>query len=118
MRQLFAHERPLVEYLFNAAGLPFNPEVLTVTPMSDGGMGSLALGTGHESRRMGRQVAECHFLDKDQVVVSVTLNVDAAGAPYEVDVWKVNFEPTVEWPASTEIRGGPPNNSFERTRGR
>jgi hypothetical protein len=118
MRQLLAHERALVSHLFKVAGLPFDPEALIVKPMSDGGMGSLALGTDYESRRMGQQVAECHFVDKDQVLVSATLNVDTEGEPYEVDMWKVNFEPTVEWPASAEIRSGPPNKSLERTRER
>ena len=112
MRQLLAQERPLVSHLFAAAGLPFDPEALMVTPMSDGGMGSLALGAGYESRKMGRQVAECHFVDKDEVLVSATLNVDSQGEPYEVDMWKVNFEPTVEWPASAAIRSGPPNKSY------
>jgi hypothetical protein len=99
-----------------AAGLPFDPNTLAVEPMSDGGMGSLAVGPAYESRRMGRQVAECHFIDKDQVFVSATLKVDQEGMPYEVDLWKVNFAPTLEWPASAEIRSGPPNTSFERTR--
>jgi hypothetical protein len=116
MRQLLVQERPLVSHLFAAAGLPFDPESLVVTPMSDGGMGSLALGNSYESRKMGRQVAECHFVDKDEVLVSATLNVDTQGEPYELDMWKVNFEPTVEWPASAAIRSGPPNNSLERTR--
>ena len=115
MRQLLAHELPLVEHLFGVAGLSFSPEALVVTPMPDGGMGSLALGTGYEARRMGRQVAECHFVDKDQVLVSAALNVDTEGAPYEIDMWKVNFEPTVEWPTRATIRSGPPNTSLERT---
>jgi len=116
MRQLLPHERPLVSHLFAAAGLPFDPDTLVVEPMSDGGMGSLALGNAYTSRRMGRQVAECHFVDKDQVLVSATLNVDQEGMPYEVDMWKVNFAPTIEWPASVQIRSGPPNTSLERTR--
>ena len=116
MRQLLAHELPLVEHLFRVAGFSFSPEALVVTPMPDGGMGSLALGAGYESRRMGRQVAECHFVDKDQVLVSATLIVDTEGAPYELDMWKVNFAPTFEWPTSATIRSGPPNTSFERAR--
>jgi hypothetical protein len=118
MRQLLAHERPLVEHLFKAAGLRFDPEAMVVSPMPDGGMGSLALGMGYDSRQMGRQVAECHFVDKDQVSVSATLNVDTQGEPYEVDMWKVDFEPIIEWPASAVIRDGPPNTSLERTRDR
>ena len=116
MRHLLAHERPLVSNLFELAGLRFDPDALIVTPMSDGGMGSLALGTAYESRRLGRQVAEYHFVDKDQVLVIATLNVDKAGDPFEVDMWKVNFEPTIEWPATAEIRSGSPNKSLEPTR--
>jgi hypothetical protein len=84
--------------------------------MSDGGMGSLALGPNRAARRYGRQLAECHFVDDDQVLVSATLNADSDGVPFEVDVWKVSFGATIRWPLHHEIVQGPPNKSLERTR--
>jgi hypothetical protein len=118
VRQLLSHERPLVEFLFELAGLNVDLDTLLVEPMSDGSMGSLSLGPDRASRKFGRQVAECHFVDDDQVLVSVTLNVDSNGLPFEVDVWKVSFGATVRWPLHNEIVRGPPNKSLERTRGR
>jgi len=118
MRQLLDHERPIVEYLFDQAKLQLNIEELYVTPMLDGGMGSLALGANYESRSLGRELAECHFIDADDVPVSVTLNADSNGDPYEVDVWKVNFQPTIRWPTRDQVHLGPPSTSPERPRGR
>jgi hypothetical protein len=114
MRQLLSQERPLVEYLFGLARMSTDFNTLLVEPMSDGGMGSLALGTDHSSRKFGRQVAECYFVDDDQVPVSVTLNVDENGVPFEVDVWKVSFGATDRWPLHHEIVQGPPNKSLDR----
>jgi hypothetical protein len=116
MRQLLSHELPLVEFLFELAGMNVDVNSLLVEPMSDGGMGSLTLGLDRASRKFGRQVAECHFVDDDQVLVCVTLNVDKNGLPLEVDVWKVSFGATIRWPLQHEIVRGPPNNSLERTR--
>lgn len=115
VRQLLPHERPLIEYLFGLAGMTADLHTLLVEPMSDGGMGSLALGADHDSRKFGRQIAECHFVDSDHVPVSVTLNVDSNGVPFEVDIWKVSFGATARWPLHHEIVQGPPNKALERT---
>ena len=83
------------------------PKDLIVQPMSDGGMGSLAfapLGTG---RRFGSSAAECHFRDSDEVLVSAALYLDEAGAPFELDIWKVDFAPLHRWPAREDLVAGP-----------
>jgi hypothetical protein len=106
MRALLEHELPLITFLFELAALSL-PKSLVVQPMADGGMGSFAfapLGTG---RRFGSSPAECHFRDSDGVIVSASLYLDEQGAPYEVDVWKVDFSPLLKWPARADLIAGP-----------
>lgn len=106
MRSLLERERPLVGCLFELAGLSVDLDALRVEPMEDGGMGSVAiapLGRSH-----GSSPAECHFYDSDGVVVLATLNLDADGMPFEIDVWKASFDPIQRWPGRSELRAGPP----------
>lgn len=111
MRELLKRERPLVGYLFELAGLPVDLDALRVESMQDGGMGSLAIAP--LGRSYGSSPAECHFYDSDGVIVSAALNLDRAAAPFEVDVLKVDSSPTISWPDRTDLRAGPPNNSFK-----
>jgi len=69
--------------------------------MDDGGMGSLELavfGGSPSKRGFGRKAAEYQFIDSDGVDVLVTLNLDADGRPFELDVWKTDFNPLVHIP--------------------
>ena len=109
MRHLLEHEIPLVEFLFELAAIPLEVVSFTVQPLAEGGMGSLAIPPLDPGRRFGSQVAECHFQDEDGIPVSVTLDVDQYGEPFEIDVWRVDFAPTVAWPTRTSITAGPPN---------
>ncbi|MGY1411245.1 DUF6984 family protein [Luteimonas sp. A611] len=113
MRHLLEHERPVVAYLFELAAIPVDLDTLEVRPMSDGGMGSLAISPFDSSRKHGSSPAECYFYDLDGVLVSVELNLDQHGAPFEIDIWRVDFAPTVGWPLRAELLAGPPNKSFK-----
>ncbi len=78
--------------------------------MTDGGMGSLLIGPSDRiGRKRGSTCAECHFYDVDDMPVSILLNLDDCGLPFEIDVWKVDFSKTVGWPLTNELRQGPPN---------
>jgi len=44
-------------------------------------------------------VAEYQFTDADGVEVLISLNVDADGRPFELDVWKTDFSPLVRMPS-------------------
>lgn len=101
MRAFQAHERPLLETLFELAGLPPPDASLLVEPTDDGGMGSLAFAP--HGRRLGGTVSECQFTDADGVLVHAALNLDVDGRPLELDIWKVNFEPLVRWPARQHL---------------
>lgn len=68
-----------------------------VTEMDDGGMGSVQFYPSglKAERRFGDDVAEVWLKDEDGMPVLVTLLVDQHGQLYELDVWKVDFSPTV-----------------------
>lgn len=105
-RSLLDHERPLVAYLFELAGLPVDLDALQVAPMDDGGMGSLEFVP--LSRRFGSAAAECHFRDADGALVSAVLNLDPEGLPFEVDVWRFDYAPLVAWPDRADLHAGAP----------
>jgi hypothetical protein len=106
MRLLLKSERPLVQRLFEIAGIATDLDALHVEPLSDGGMGSLSIGhRGH--RTLGSSIAKCHFFDSDGVLVLLALNADRDGEPLEVDVWKVDFSPLRTWPSNEQIVAGP-----------
>ena len=76
-------------------------EGLRVRSMEDGGMGSLLLLVRDAStteRRFGGRVAEYEFTDVDGVPVLASLNVDRNGLPFELDVWKIDFQPLIRIP--------------------
>lgn len=69
-----------------------------VSPMDDGGMGSLRLmtpGLPLDGRRFGRKAAEHRFAD-DGVAVLASLFLDQNDVPFELDVWKTDFSPVME----------------------
>lgn len=96
-RRLSDSERALLQRLLADAGdsglrAPQLSEI-EVTPMPDGGMGSLLLWPpGAEShRRFGRRAAEVQYQDIDGVPIIASLNLDQYGLLFELDVWKVDF---------------------------
>jgi hypothetical protein len=101
MRPIHAHERPLVDALFERAGLTRPVDSTLVGEMDDGGMGSLAFAP--LGRRLGGTVSECQFTDADGVLVCAALNLDENGFPLELDMWKVDFEPLVRWPEKAQL---------------
>ncbi|BEP94544.1 hypothetical protein GmRootA79_29280 [Acidovorax sp. A79] len=115
MRRITDPEKPLISWLLLAAGRNEQVEDLTVSEMDDGGMGNMTFGPAHEKRRFGQTIADCQFVDKDGVTVIASLNTDEKGQLYELDVWKVDFNPLLVWPKISDITETTPNPSFERT---
>ena len=102
-REPTAPERRLLEALAQRCdGCPLNwVDGILVTPMNDGGMGSLQLHLrvrNNHSSTFGRRGAELQFTDADAVEVIVSLNLDTEGNPFEMDVWKTDFAPLVRIP--------------------
>ena len=105
LRKPNPQELRLIEALFRAwkARDPSAPERtdLSVEPMNDGRMGSLRFVTSphdQSSRRFGIVASELSFHDADGTLVTVTLNLDQHGLPFELDIWKTDFTPLIRVP--------------------
>lgn len=65
-----------------------------VSPMDDGGQGSLRLvvpGEVLSERKFGSKAAEHQFTDSGGTVVLASLNLDQHGLPFELDIWRTDF---------------------------
>lgn len=83
-------------------------EALDVEEMNDGGMGSLRF-LSSRSPHMSQQLADVIFHDVDGMFVSATLNLDAEGMLFELDIFKGDFSPLMQIPdksAMTRPRAG------------
>jgi hypothetical protein len=82
-----------------------NVEKAKVRDLKDGQMGSVEfVGDSPDVRRMSRCVAEADYVDSDGVSVSIAVNIDQEGNLFEIDMWKVDFNRLIQYPASRTIR--------------
>jgi hypothetical protein len=95
-RELTMQETKLLEILLEKASLSFTwKEKLKVSNMDDGGMGGLFLfpnGKREHNTKFGKLVSELQFLDVDNTPVIASLYLDENDEPFELDIWKTNFE--------------------------
>ena len=108
MRALNLQESEVLSFLANLGGLTLDLSDYQVESLTDGGMGSFRIGPS-EGRHMGKVASECHFTDSDGILVLAALNLDQVGAPFEIDLWKVDFSPLQRWPNNTDLIPGRPN---------
>lgn len=66
-------------------------------------MGSLTIAPIDEARVWGQAAAEYVFPDRDGVLVTAVLNLDQNGQPFEIDVWRVDFAPLLQWPSNNSM---------------
>ena len=100
-RCLTSDEINLLKCLFDASGHTFNIDIITVHEMNDGDMGSLYFPMKekkYSDRMFGKCIIEKTFLDEDGMPISVALNVDKEGILYELDIWRVDFQPLKRYP--------------------
>ena len=104
MREPTFQEERLLEHLIKISSSPIPAnwnEGLLVSPMHDGGMGSLLLVPQRErrtERRFGKQVSEWQFHDQDGVTVIASLYVDTDGCLFELDMWKTDYSRLIRFP--------------------
>ena len=114
MRPLRREELVILERLLEMASgeaRPGSDYELIAEDMMDGGMGGIRFADeSRESRKMGRELVTAEYIDEDQVPVLISINLDEDGRLFELDFWKVNFEPLRRYPRPEEVHVAPPSN--------
>ncbi len=98
MRRIRQEEIELIKKLSN--GLFIIPE--HVRDMKDGKMGSISFDIEKKQFR-NEQVSSAEYIDGDGVLVSIELTSDKNGKLFELDFWKVNFEPLIVYPTIEKV---------------
>lgn len=109
MRKISREESTFVSLILEINGFSHLSKRISgdtlVTPMNDGGMGSLYFPESdtdvRQGRRMGKEILRGLFVDDDGTPVSFTINLDEDGRLFELDVWKVDGTPLVRLPAKS-----------------
>jgi hypothetical protein len=52
----------------------------------------------------GKIIAEAEYVDGDEVPVSITVSIDEAGNLFELDLWKVDFNPLQRYPRPADLK--------------
>lgn len=73
-----------------------------VTEMADGGMGSLKF-EGNNERKYQTGLIGAKYIDKDEVAVFITLNLNDRNELFELDIWKTDFSKLIKFPKPTEL---------------
>jgi hypothetical protein len=102
IRKINKREKVILKYLIKQASLQLPEEWYTnilVQQMADGEMGSFLIFQDASDiglkRKFRKQISEFEFVDDDGVRVLVSLNIDDQNKPFEVDVWKTDYNPVL-----------------------
>ena len=115
MRPLRSEESQVLEALLGmvprSAQPPLEKELFAVD-LSDGGMGSIRLaGKSDPPRKMSKELMTANYIDEDQIPVIISLNLDQDGRLFELDFWKVDFNPLKRYPTPAELQRDQPSTS-------
>jgi hypothetical protein len=115
MRPLRREEHVILERLLELVpsnARPSSDYKLLAEDMKDGGMGSIRFtDESGQLRKMGRELVTAEYIDEDRIPVSISINLDEEGRFFELDFWKVNFEPLRRYPRPEEVHSAPSPNA-------
>ncbi|MGN6399086.1 MAG: DUF6984 family protein [Flavisolibacter sp.] len=98
-RKITDEEKTLIQFLLNRSGESYDiPEL--VSELKDGGMGSLRLA---DSGIHARDIIQVKYVDSDNVLVFITLTQNDSNQLFELDMWKVDFEPLRKFPTPEKL---------------
>ena len=103
IRKIGANEIEIIEYFIKIGCLKLASswsQTALIQLIDDGGMGSFKIFENDSEikndRKFGKQIAEYNFVDDDNVVVIVSLNLDQSNKLFEVDIWKTDYSPVIK----------------------
>jgi hypothetical protein len=103
LRTLGSEEQALIEHMLHEVSQENRFRDLIsnclVEDLSNGGMGSTRFDSQNRGeRRLGEDLCQSEFLDFDGVPILATLSLDNFGQLFELDLWKVDFSPILQFP--------------------
>lgn len=106
IRLISQAELLLTEYLISIAkqvpeGLIIPSQVYTMT---DGGMGSIRFLSASGEERYRSDLAEANYVDADGMLVIITLILNRSDELLDLEFWKVNFNPLINYPLPEQLR--------------
>ena len=106
-RSLSANELELLKFMLSDKEhehLLNGVSSLWVTELTDGNMGSIRF-VSLLNERQASCLEKAEFRDVEGSNINVAINVDQTGKLYEIDIWKYDFTPVIEFPGkNTFIR--------------
>jgi hypothetical protein len=105
-RHLREEERRIVEFFINKLDTSSWGDLRIpshVRTMSDGEMGSISFDL-KEEKKIGSDLVQGEYYDKDGVLVLITLTVDKNNDLYELEFWKTDFSKLIEYPQPDKIK--------------
>ncbi|WP_133636748.1 DUF6984 family protein [Zavarzinia compransoris] len=97
VRDLTAAEKAIIAEMLH--GVKEGEEIVNnldnykVATLNDGGMGSLRIFKDPEDRTFGEFLSRKIYKDIDGTEVVISIILDRDGVFFELDVWRVDFEP-------------------------
>lgn len=104
-RPLLARERAVIECMLDAIGAlthVVSLEKEQVVDLADGGMGSIRF-VRPTPQRLGATISEMEYRDTDGVLVLLALSADEHDELFELDFWKVDFSPLLQYPSPSGL---------------
>jgi len=79
-------------------------EYAQVFDMKDGGMGSIRFDSlDAHGRSVKCSLAKGKYIDQDGIEVLLDIYLDQFDKLFELDIWKVTFQPLVKYPSQSEL---------------
>lgn len=104
VRKIKETEYKLIKFLLNYIKTDTTkfPISQTVYEYEGGKMGSINLINENATDYKG-DIAVAQYIDKDGVIVMITLTIDKNNNLLDLDFWKVNFEKLLKYPSPEEL---------------
>jgi len=106
VRDIRKYEKEIVNFLLDKVSL-FELKIqktAIVEDLNDGLMGSIRFADkGSDDRKYGKRLIEVEYIDSDNIPVYISLIIDNKDKLYELDIWKGNFNPLIEYPTPDKL---------------
>lgn len=103
-RKIKNEEQRIVKFLLGNLKLPARQLDIPsqVVPLNDDQMGSISFDLMGD-KKFGKDLIQGKYIDKDDVVVLITLTIDNNNELFELEFWKTDFNALIEYPLPEKI---------------